>query len=37
MLGTEAEENKPDFVLDRIDRLIPEKLWEEFGWTDDEG
>ena len=37
ILGTEAEENKPDFVLDRIDRLIPEKLWEEFGWTDDEG
>jgi HAD superfamily hydrolase (TIGR01450 family) len=35
MLGTEAEENKPDFVLDRIDRLIPEKLWEEFGWTDE--
>ena len=37
MLSTEPEENKPDYVLDRIDRLIPEKLWEEFGWTEDEG
>ena len=37
MLGTESEENKPDYVLDRIDRLIPEGLWEEFGWTEDEG
>ena len=37
MLSTEAEENKPEYVLDRIDRLIPEDLWEEFGWTEDEG
>ncbi|QIN77419.1 HAD-IIA family hydrolase [Rubrobacter marinus] len=37
MLAAEAEENKPDYVLDRIDRLIPEGLWEEFGWTEDEG
>ena len=37
MLAAEAEENKPDYVLSRIDRLIPEKMWEEFGWTEDEG
>ena len=37
MLGKEPEENKPDYVLNRIDRLIPEDLWEEFGWTEDEG
>lgn len=23
----------PDFVLDRIDRLIPPTLWGEFGWA----
>ncbi|CAA9487090.1 MAG: Sugar-phosphatase AraL [uncultured Rubrobacteraceae bacterium] len=36
MLAGETE-NKPDYVLDRIDRLIPGKMWEEFGWTEDEG
>lgn len=35
MLSTETE-NRPDYVLDRIDRLIPEKMWEEFGWTEDD-
>jgi ribonucleotide monophosphatase NagD (HAD superfamily) len=34
MLADEAPENKPDYVLDRIDRLIPRKMWEELGWTD---
>lgn len=30
-----AEETEvlPDYVLERIDRLIPSGLWEEFGWT----
>jgi HAD superfamily hydrolase (TIGR01450 family) len=25
---------RPDFVLDRIDRLIPEPMWQELGWTE---
>jgi HAD superfamily hydrolase (TIGR01450 family) len=37
MLEEEPDEKKPDFVLDRIDRLIPGKLWEEFGWTEEVG
>jgi HAD superfamily hydrolase (TIGR01450 family) len=36
MLEAEPEENKPDYVLDRIDRLIPQELWEELGWTEDD-
>jgi ribonucleotide monophosphatase NagD (HAD superfamily) len=36
MLADEAPENKPDYVLDRIDRLIPPRMWEELGWTQDE-
>ncbi|MDP9454797.1 MAG: HAD family hydrolase [Actinobacteria bacterium] len=36
MLAVEPEEDKPDYVLDRIDRLIPQGLWQEFGWTEDE-
>ena len=34
ILAAEAEENKPDYVLDRIDRLIPPRMWEELGWTE---
>ncbi len=37
MLAAESEENKPDYVLDRIDRLIPLRMWEELDWTQDEG
>ena len=33
MLATQTQENKPDWVLDRIDRLIPPWMWEELGWT----
>ena len=36
MLQAEPDENKPDCVLDRIDRLIPGRMWEELGWTQDE-
>ncbi len=32
---TASEENLPDYVLDRIDLLIPQSMWEELGWTDD--
>ena len=35
MLEAEAE-NQPDFVLDRIDRLIPPNMWEEMGWTEND-
>ncbi len=35
-LAEESEENKPDFVLDRIDRLMPPRMWEELGWTQDQ-
>jgi 4-nitrophenyl phosphatase len=24
----------PDFVLDRVDRLLPVAIWEELGWSD---
>ncbi len=30
-LAAEPPENRPTYVLDRIDRLIPGRLWEEFG------
>ncbi len=33
-LTAEPPENRPTYVLDRIDRLIPGRLWEEFGWTE---
>jgi len=33
-LDQESEENLPDYVLDRIDRLVPANLWREFGWED---
>lgn len=36
MLAEESQENMPDFVLDRIDRLIPQKMWEELGWGEDD-
>ena len=33
-LENESRENMPDYVLDRIDRLVPPQMWEEFGWRD---
>ncbi|HET7480517.1 MAG TPA: HAD-IIA family hydrolase [Rubrobacteraceae bacterium] len=36
MLAAESEENKPDYVLDRIDRLIPQDIWDELGWTEED-
>jgi HAD superfamily hydrolase (TIGR01450 family) len=26
----------PDFVLDRVDRLLPAAIWKELGWSDHE-
>jgi HAD superfamily hydrolase (TIGR01450 family) len=37
MLEEEPRENRPDFVLDRLDRLLPMRVWEELGWTEDDG
>ena len=28
-------EDQPTFVLDRVDRLVPEALWKELGWTEE--
>jgi HAD superfamily hydrolase (TIGR01450 family) len=36
MLDEESEENRPEFVLDRIDKLIPQKMWDELGWSEDD-
>lgn len=30
-------EGQPTYALDRIDRLIPPALWQEFGWTEANG
>jgi hypothetical protein len=30
-----AEPDRPDFVLDRVDRLLPPRYWTEFGWKED--
>ena len=34
MLAAEPPGSRPTYALDRIDRLIPERLWKEFGWTE---
>ena len=31
-LKNEPPENKPTYVLDRIDHLMPLRMWEELGW-----
>jgi len=33
-LDEESKDNLPDYVLGRIDRLVPANLWREFGWED---
>ena len=35
-LGGLAPSDSPDFILDRIDRLVPEDIWRELGWTEDD-
>jgi 4-nitrophenyl phosphatase len=27
-----SDDDRPDYVLDRIDRLVPEEHWKELGW-----
>ena len=29
------EQDRPTYVLDRVDRLLPPWVWEEMGWTED--
>ncbi len=36
MLKDEPPEDRPTYVLDRIDRLIPRRLWGELGWSEDD-
>ncbi len=35
-LADEPASNKPTYVLERVDQLIPRRLWEEFSWAKDE-
>ena len=35
-LADEPASNRPTYILERIDQLIPQQLWEEFGWTEGE-
>ncbi len=30
------ENNKPNYVFDRVDRLIPKEIWDELGWTEND-
>lgn len=30
-----SEDQRPSYVLDRVDRLIPADIWAELGWTDE--
>jgi ribonucleotide monophosphatase NagD (HAD superfamily) len=32
-LVAEGKSNKPSYVLERIDQLVPQRLWDEFGGT----
>ena len=32
-LADEPVSNKPTYILERIDQLIPQHLWKEFGWA----
>jgi len=30
-----SEDQRPSYVLDRVDRLIPADIWAELGWTEE--
>ena len=29
-----AEPDRPDFVVDRVDRVLPGTYWKRFGWEE---
>jgi HAD superfamily hydrolase (TIGR01450 family) len=37
LLRKEPRENRPTYILNRVDRLIPPRMWREFGWTENGG
>ena len=36
-LAETPSSGQPTYALDRIDRLLPTALWDEFGWTENDG
>ncbi|MDO5063872.1 MAG: HAD-IIA family hydrolase [Actinomyces bowdenii] len=34
-VAARPEGQRPDYVLDRVDRLIPAAIWEELGWREE--
>ncbi len=37
LLMKEPRENRPTYVLNRVDHLIPPRMWKEYGWTENGG
>jgi 4-nitrophenyl phosphatase len=35
-VAAQAPDDRPRYVLDRVDRLLPEDVWNELGWNDDD-
>jgi HAD superfamily hydrolase (TIGR01450 family) len=35
-VDAQAPGDRPRYVLDRVDRLLPEEVWRELGWRDDD-
>jgi HAD superfamily hydrolase (TIGR01450 family) len=31
-----APSDTPDLILDRVDRLLPKRVWKKLGWSDDD-
>ncbi|HET9127330.1 MAG TPA: HAD hydrolase-like protein [Propionibacteriaceae bacterium] len=34
-VAARTPDQRPSYVLDRIDRLLPASVWQELGWTED--
>jgi HAD superfamily hydrolase (TIGR01450 family) len=37
LLMKEPRENRPTYFLNRVDHLIPPRMWKEYGWTENGG
>ena len=37
LLRKEPRENRPTYILNRVDRLIPPRMWRDLGWTENGG